>query len=167
LYDTEPKKADFEWRGRITEESLDYLVRDVDATFALFKKLKYQYEMFGLDLPIYKVYSAASIGKALLKMMGVNPAPTKIMTIPDNLKGYCTTTYIGGRTEDKIRKQEVLVTVLDFTSMYPTMCILMGLWDFINCDHIEAEEFTQDAQQLLENVTLTDLQDPAISSALE
>lgn len=166
LYDTKVKKADFEWTGHITEQSLDYLVQDVVSTFSLFGQLRDQYDLFGLDLPLSKVYSAASIGKALLKMMGVEPGAAKIATIPDDIKGYCATTYIGGRTEDKIRKQEELVTVIDFTSMYPTMCILMALWDFIICDHIEVEDFTEGAKKLLDEITLNDLQNPATWSRM-
>jgi hypothetical protein len=160
LYNCYVQKADFEWNGRITKSSLDYLVQDVDATYSLFQKLEEHYGIFGVDLPITKVFSAASIGKACLKMMSIRPAAEKIAPIQNDLRGKCVVTYYGGRTEDKVRKQDQKVTVLDFTSMYPTMCALMRLWDFIICDHIDARDCLQEAEQLLKQTSLDDIRNP-------
>ena len=44
--------------------------------------------------------------------------------------------YFGVRCECKIRKKPTKVTVLDFTSMYPTITKEMDLWQFIIADSL-------------------------------
>lgn len=50
------------------------------------------------------------------------------------------TSYYGGRCECRIRKKPVKVTVLDFFSMYPTITLLLGLWNYVIADKIQYEE---------------------------
>jgi hypothetical protein len=48
----------------------------------------------------------------------------------------------------------------DFSSMYPTVCTLMRLWDFVTAKGLSWRESQIDTQQLLEKISLSDLQDP-------
>ena len=57
-----------------------------------------------------------------------------------------------------IRKTPVKVTDLDFTSMYPTQFVLLGLWNYVIADNIEVIEDNNFAK-VLENVRLNDLTD--------
>lgn len=62
---------------------------------------------------------------------------------PPALIGRILSSYYGGRAEAHIRRQIVPVIHCDFLSMYPTVCTLMGLWNFVRakgmtyCDHTE------------------------------
>lgn len=74
--------------------------------------------------------------------------------------GYLMSAYYGGRSEVKIRKVPTKVTVIDFLSMYPTMFILMDLWDFLIAGKIECVEDTKNVKQFVNDVTLEDLENP-------
>jgi hypothetical protein len=153
--------------GKVTADYIDYNRQDVDATCALLQRLEEEFDLYALEIPVTKAYSPASIGKEYLRMMGVKPFAEKNHgRISNGLLGYVTSTYFGGRSEVKIRKAPTQVTVLDFLSMYPSMCILLGLWDFITCDHIKQEKYTEAAKDLVEAVTLTDLKDKALWNRL-
>jgi hypothetical protein len=143
--------------GRVTAEYISYNLRDVDATYSLYLKVQDEYALYGLEAPITQLYSPASIGKGYLRKMGVKPFLAKNNArIGNEVLGYVTSAYIGGRSEVKIRKEAVIITLLDFTSMYPTMCILMGLWDFITCDHIEQQECTKEITNFVQSANLDD-----------
>lgn len=164
LFGTEFSKMAIERHGKITQQYIDYNIRDVDASYSLYLKLKEEFELFGLhNIPITKLYSPASIGKECLRMMGIKPFLAKNNGYIDNeALGYVSTTYYGGRSEVKVRKTPVTVTLLDFTSMYPTMCLLMNLWDFITCDHIEQQQqqdCTGEVTEFVGSIKLEDLQE--------
>lgn len=144
--------------GKITADYIDYNRQDIAASYGLFLKTKEEFEMYQLELPVTKTYSPASIGKEYLRIMGIKPFLEKnISRIKNETLGQVTTTYFGGRSEVRIRKVPVPVTVLDFLSMYPSMCILLGLWEFITCAHIEERECTDEVKAFVETVTLDDL----------
>jgi hypothetical protein len=70
--------------------------------------------------------------------------------------------YYGGRTECKIRKVPTKVTVLDFTSMYPTVIMLMGIWEYIIAESLEIKDVTEEIKEFLSNLKLSDLQNQDI-----
>jgi len=67
--------------------------------------------------------------------------------------------YYGGRTECRMRKVPTKVTVLDFTSMYLTITMLLGIWNFIIADRVETVDATDEVRQLLETVNSKMLRD--------
>jgi hypothetical protein len=158
LYGASVRKGKVKEHGKITEDYIKYNGQDVDAAYSLLQKVKEGFDLYALDMPITRAYSSASIGKEYLRMMGVKPFLEKNDgRISNETLGQITTTYFGGRSEDKVRKTPMAVTVLDYLSMYPTMCILLGLWDLITCDHIEEQECTFEVLGFIESVTLDDL----------
>src|SRR5439155_5522996 len=74
--------------------------------------------------------------------------------------GYAMTAYFGGRSECHIRRQIVPVTLLDVLSMYPTVCVLMGLWSFVIADRVEVVEDTERVRTFLQRATAEDLYKP-------
>lgn len=158
LFNIDIKKRKVTQHGKVTDSYIDYNIQDVDATYALYKKAIKEYAIFGLDLPVTKVYSSASIGKACLKMMGIKSFAAKNTRIPNEMIGYIMTAYFGGRSEVKQRKVPVPITLLDFTSMYPTMCILMKLWEYIICSDYEMQECKDSVQQFIDSINMHDLQ---------
>jgi len=157
---TENQKLQTEdYGGPVTEEFLEYAVRDVQATWECFEKLRQQYESYGLtETPVEKIYSEASLGKAYLKQMGIQPWRKLQPDFPPELLGIIMSTYYGGRSEVHIRREVVRVLYCDFLSMYPTVCTLMKLWPFVMAERIQWRDATEELQRFLEDVTLEDLQ---------
>lgn len=146
----------------LTPEYLDYALQDVQVTWECFTELRRRFELHGLErLPIHHVYSEASIGKGYLRQMGIRPWREVQRDFPDELVGIVMGTYFGGRAEVHLRRVIRQVAYCDFTSMYPTVCSLMGLWRLVIADGVDWHDATDATQRLLDSVTLADLQHPA------
>ena len=65
-----------------------------------------------------------------------------------------------GRNAKIRKKPDSWVTVLDFTSMYPTMTLLLGIWQFIIADDVEIQDVSGEVRALLASVDLSYLQHP-------
>ncbi len=160
--------------GVLNARYIDYNRRDVLATWELYLKLVEEWHRhpfapvptpFAVEhdpeaLVITRAYSPASLAKAYLRTMGTRPRLTCQPQFPKKILGYAMTAYFGGRSECHIRRQIVPVTLLDVLSMYPTVCVLMGLWRFVIADHVEPVEDTAQVVAFLERVTEEDLYDP-------
>lgn len=130
--------------GEVTEEYIDYNRRDVLATSELAAKLIEEYNKHGLSLQVTKAYSPASIGKAYLREMGIEPILKRQPDFPKQYLGYAQSAFFGGRTSAHIRKIAVPVVYTDFLSMYPTVNSLMKLWQFVIAREIKVIEHCQD-----------------------
>ena len=67
--------------------------------------------------------------------MGIIPPAEKFKPAPKD-QGIAMQTYYGGRSETRIRRTEVPVVPVDFTSEYPTCCALLGLFDILIAEGI-------------------------------
>ncbi|MGI0014861.1 MAG: DNA polymerase, partial [Nitrososphaera sp.] len=161
-FNTEIQKKKARQHDKITAEYIDYCVNDVKATYTLFGAMLREYEKYDIDLDTSKAFSPSSIGKALLHKMGIAETSQKISQIPDNLLGYVMSAFYGGRSEVRIRKTCVPVVYMDFLSMYPTACILMELWKFITCHHVEYVDCTQEIIDFVDEITVERLRDREI-----
>jgi len=123
--------------GIVTPEYIDYNRRDVLATWELAVKLLEEYDRHPINLEVTKAYSPASIGKAYLHAMGVEPILDRQPDFPREYLGYAQTAFFGGRTSAHVRKVAVPVVYTDFLSMYPTVNSLMGLWRFVIAHEIK------------------------------
>lgn len=160
LFKAEFGKTHIEEHGKITPEYIEYNLNDVHVTYSLFLKLKDEYERYHLDKLPTKLYSPASIGKAYFQRMGIKPFMDKNTDFPKEILGYLLATYYGGRSEVKVRKTPMLVNLIDFLSMYPTMCIIQNLWQFVICDHIDHFGDTENVRKFLETANLDTLSHP-------
>ena len=146
--------------GKVTEKYITYLIFDVLTTFEVYSGLLEELKYYLIQAPLTKIYSSASLGKAALKQLGIDsPLPPSDSESCATF-GHIMTAYYGGRTECRIRKEPTRVTVLDFTSMYPTVTMLMNLWPFIIAGSIDSEVVTEEIREMLAQVNLTYLQDP-------
>jgi hypothetical protein len=59
-----------------------------------------------------------------------------------------------------IRRRAAPVLYCDFLSMYPTVCTLMGLWQFVIADGIGWRDSTGETRKLLDKLTIADLDNP-------
>lgn len=164
-------KLAVETHGVVTPEYIDYNRRDVEATFELTVKLLEEYDAHPIspaqadnDAPLQetKAYSPASIGKAYLRRMGIRPRLELQTDFPPEVLAAAMWCFYGGRAECRIRRAWVPVVHLDFTSMYPTVDSLMGLWEMLVAERVEVVEETEATREFVEGVTFEALFDPAI-----
>ena len=159
-FETKYKKQKVSEHGKITPEYIQYCIADVKATHSLYQKVKEEFDSYKLDIPITKAYTPASIGKEFLKKIGVDSFERKNKDFPKEVIGYLMNSYFGGRTECKVRRTPKEVDLLDFYSMYPTVCTLQDLWKFVTADRIEYDEnCTDEVRKFVDEFTLEDIQD--------
>jgi hypothetical protein len=153
-------KMDHEPTGRVTKKELAYGRRDVERTVALLNAMKREYDGFPLKLPPERAMSAASITKAFLDEMGIEQ-PSRKFDLPDKILGKCMQAYYGGRSEVRIRHQEVPIVVCDTTSEYPSVAGLLGLWPLLTAANLEVVPCTKEARKALASINATTALDPS------
>jgi len=151
IFDTPIKKHAVKQHGIITPDYITYNINDVLSTYELYQILDAELKRYGLSIDSTKISSEASIGKQILLEMGIN---NNRESLTDQFIGYAMSAYFGGRCECKIRKMPIKITVLDFTSMYPTTIMLLGLWEYIIADRICMIETTEETQTIIDNFSL-------------
>lgn len=159
----EETKNEIEGHGLLTDEYIDYNQQDVVLTGKLANRLIEEWRRHSLSKMPWELYSPASIAKAYLRAAGVQPRLQ--VHPPDNFPpetmGFCKTAYTGGRTEAHIRKTLLPVVYLDFTSQYPLVNCILGLWDFVVAERVEVIDATEETQRLLNDITPADCFNPA------
>src|SRR5271167_138440 len=105
----------------------------------------------------HRVYSEASLGKAYLREMGIAPWRQVQPDFDPEIIGAIMSSYFGGRAEVHRRREIVQTLYTDFTSMYPTVCSLLGLWRFVIALGMTHEDATADAQAFLDRATVANL----------
>jgi len=143
-FGVEHPKQPAERHGEVTEHYVDYNRRDVLATSELAVKLLEEYDRHDLCLQPTKAYSPASIGKAYLHEMGIEPILKRQPDFPKKYLGYAQSAFFGGRTSAHIRKVAMPVVYTDFRSMYPTVNSNMKLWRFVIAREIRVVDHCQE-----------------------
>src|SRR5262249_32628537 len=103
--------------------------------------------------------SAASITKAFLDKMRIEQ-PSKKFNLSDEVLGQCMQAYFGGRSEIRIRHQEVPVVVCDTTSEYPSVAALLNLWPLLVAADVKVQDCTDEARRVLNAITSETVLDP-------
>lgn len=153
--------------GPVTDRYLDYAVRDTLATWECFRVLRDRYKTYQLtQTPLHTLHTEASVGKAYLKQMGIQPFLEAQPGFPRELLGAAMSAYFGGRSEVHIRREITRVLYCDFLSMYPTVSTLMGFWSWVRAREVTWEDATLEVRDLLAGVVPNDLQDPAFWPSL-
>ena len=145
--------------GPITNEFIEYAVRDTQATWECYSALLGKFDKLGLaDARPDKIYSEASLGKAGLKAMGVRPWRECQPDFDPAIIGKIMASYFGGRSEIGIRRTERQVMLCDFLSMYPTVCTLSNLWRFVIAKGMTTVDAAAEVRSILDQLTLANLQ---------
>ena len=152
-------KLKHEPTGRVTNKELRYGRRDVERSVALLNAMKREYDGFDIDLPPESAMSAASITKAFLEKMRV-VQPARKFNLSGEVLGRCMQGYYGGRSEVRIRHQEMPVVVCDTTSEYPSVAGLLNLWSVLIAAKVEVEEYSEQARKILARVNLGNALNP-------
>jgi hypothetical protein len=147
-----PKEPSEEHGGPLTADYIRYGLRDVQTTWECFDALAQRFATFALEeTDLYDLYSEASLGKAYLRQMNIKPWRKVQPDFPPKLIGHILSSYYGGRAEVHIRRQIVPVIHCDFLSMYPTVCTLMGLWEFVRAKGVSHCNDTEDVRNQVES----------------
>lgn len=161
-FQTAHRKTQPTGHGKIIAEYVEYNINDVLATHDVYLKMIEQYNSYHLTLPPEKAYSPASIGKQYLKQMGIKPFLEQNPDFPPEVLGQVMATYYGGRSEVRIRKKPVKVRYMDFTSMYPSLFSLIGLWPFLTAERIECVDATKEIRRIVDKADLETLRNPGL-----
>jgi hypothetical protein len=155
-----PRKHQTEEHGKeLSVEYIDYAKQDVATTWECSRQLRARYAAINLNTPVNRIFSEASIGKAYFDKMGIRPWRSMQPDVPRSLLATIMSTFYGGRSEVKIRREMRQVVLCDFLSMYPTGCTLMGLWSYVTAQGMRWRDGTVEVKRLLKSWSLTDLQD--------
>lgn len=155
-------KLDFgDFDAPISDEMVRYAVRDTQATWECYVELINRFEVLNLTQSTpEKIYSEAGIGKGYIRQMGIRPWRKVQSDFPSDLIAKIMGSYFGGRSEVRIRREIREVILCDFLSMYPTVCTLMRLWNFVIADGMMWRDATAESRELLNQIDLDALQSP-------
>ena len=136
--------------GRVTQRNITYCREDVEATAGLFVKAMAEHECHPINQAAEKIYSPASYTKGYLRALGIKPPLHRNRDFPTEVMGYTMGAYFGGRVECDLPRVPVPVIHTDFLSMYPTVCLLLDVWDMLTCSQLQARELDQDEIEQLQ-----------------
>jgi hypothetical protein len=111
-----------------------------------------------LSVSLEKLYSEASLGKAYLDEFGIKGFNKQNPNFDHKLTGAFMEAYYGGRSEVRVRHENVEVIHCDFKSEYPTVNALMGLQDLLIANEIGVRRDALETRRFLQSCTLADLQ---------
>ena len=160
-FKTEHQKIDHEPTGKVTVEEIEYARQDGRCTVDALNALKQEFDKHPIKLNPCNAYSPASVAKSYLDAMGIIPPAEKFKPAPKD-QGIAMQTYYGGRSETRIRRTEVPVVPVDFTSEYPTCCALLDLFEILTAESITFEEDTNNIRKSIKTISLDPCFDPAI-----
>src|SRR6185437_16799952 len=146
---------------QLTEEYLSYAIRDTQATWEVFQKLRDIYKTYGFSKKLHYIFSEASLGKAMYQEMLITPVLERMKNISPELHGYHMTTYYGGRSEIHVRNVPCEIMYCDFKSEYPTVFSLMNLQDMLLAENYEIVDVTEKVKTILQEFFIEKLQDPS------
>jgi hypothetical protein len=147
------KKTEEEHGVRLSSAYLDYCLNDVELTWELYRSCRERYAVFGLDVHPSRIYSSATLAKAIWKARGVVPP-----ALPPKTTGRLMAAFYAGKVECKVRAHEVEdVAVLDFTSQYPSLYCLLGAERFLTAESISTRRSTEEIRSWVDGLTLADL----------
>ena len=92
--------------------------------------------------------------------MGIKP-PQEKFKIPHQINGIAMQAFNAGRAECLIRRTPVPVTYVDFHAQFPAVSHLLNCPEVLCAQRLDFPDFTVEARELLERVTLDDCFQPA------
>jgi hypothetical protein len=146
-------KTKVEYSGPVTNRFLDYGLNDVELTWELYRKCRDRYAQFGLDVHPSRIYSSASLAKEIWKARGIVPP-----VLPPKIAGRLMASFHAGKVECNLRAREVEdVSVLDFTSQFPSLFCLLGAERFLGAERVTTQRSTEEIRTWVEGLTVEQL----------
>lgn len=156
-----PKKIDHKPTGKVTLKEIRYGRQDVKCTAALLNAAKKEFDLHPIPLSPDRAYSPASIAKSYLEAMNIR-RPEQKFDVDLKTLGIAMEGYVGGRSETRIRLEEVPVVPVDFTSQYPTCCVLLKLWEVLTASSLSFDDATDEVRGILARITHDDCFKPEL-----
>jgi len=148
-----PQKIDHTPTGKVTIEEIKYARQDVRCTASLLNATKQEFDLHPIPTSPDRAYSPASIAKGYLEAMNIE-SPEKKFNVSNRDLGIAMGSFLGGRSETRLRLQEVPVVPVDFTSEYPSTCVLLGLWEILTAKSLSFRDATQQVRKFANNIAL-------------
>ena len=148
--------------GRLSAELVTYCREDVAATTDLAKAVLSAFYAHPVRLSADRAYSAAGLGLAYFERMGLRPPRAGTSALPEANIAQAQSAFFGQRMEARIRHVPVPVVAVDFSSQYPVVAHLLGLWGLVTSARLSAADATEEVRELLERASLAQVLDPAL-----
>src|SRR6266545_1898311 len=136
--------------GVVSKKLMAYAREDVRHTSTLYRNcLRELRRHQGIDLQAPRLFSPATVGTKYLEAMGVERPKKKFAMLDRQIHGWAMSAFFGGRAEARIVRTPVPISLVDATSMYPTVNALLGTWKVVSAARVKAREVTDDVRELL------------------
>lgn len=147
------KKTSQDYHGPVNARYLDYCLNDVELTAEVYFRCRERYAEFGLPVHPSRLYSSATLAKALWKSRGI--VPPKLLP---SIAGRLMAAFHGGQSECRVRGRVVEdVAVLDFTQQYPSLFCLLRAETYLAAKGIATRDRTMEVRAWVEGLTIEDL----------
>jgi hypothetical protein len=157
---TNNHKQDHEPTGKVSPKEIEYARQDVRCTVDCLNALKISFDRHPIGLKPHNAYSPASVAKSYLDQMGI-VRPSEKFVVSNEILGIAMQSYYGGRSETRIRRAEVPVVPVDFTSEYPSCCALLDLFDILTAENVTFGDDTDRICRFLKGIALQSCFNPA------
>ena len=136
--------------GVISVKLIAYAREDVRHTSILYRNCLGELRRHhGIDLRPSGLFSPATVGTEYLNAMRVNRPSEKFASIDRRIFGWAMSAFFGGRAEARIVRTPVPISLVDATSMYPTVNALLGTWKVISAASVKTREVTEEVREML------------------
>ncbi|MGI0132813.1 MAG: hypothetical protein ACREDK_06970 [Thermoplasmata archaeon] len=147
------KKSEQDYRAKVDRKYLDYCLNDVQLTAELYERCKERYAAFELDMHPSRIFSSASLAKAIWAARGIIPP-----SLPPRITGQLMASFYAGKVECRVRAHDVEdIAVLDFTAQYPSLYCLLGAERFLTAKRITYRRSTEQVVRWVDGMTSEDL----------
>lgn len=136
----------------------EYAMHDVYLTSTLISAEYQLYLQHGISKQFHTIMSEASVGKAYNEKLGVPPFKLVHSEVPKFMFDRANGSYYGGRSEVHIRMKPTQILYADFKSEYPLVNALLNSQSYLLADYIRIEHCVSEAIELINSITLEDLQ---------
>jgi hypothetical protein len=147
--------------GTLTLDLVTYCREDVAATTTLAGAVLGRFYSHPVPLDADRAYSPAAIGTSYFERMALRPPRAGTSALPEEQLAQAQAAFYGQRMEARIRHVPVPVALVDFSSQYPVVAHLLGLWRLLTSERLAAVEATDDVRELLGHVALDEVLDPS------
>ena len=131
--------------GQLSEELIDYVREDVAATTDLAQATLAEFSRHPIPLSADRAFSPSALGRAYLAQMGITPPLTR-STLTQTELAEAMEAFYGPRVEVRIRHVPVPVTLVDFSSQYANVARLLGIFDLLRAETLQALDATEEVQ---------------------
>ena len=115
-----------------------------------------------------RLYSAGGLGSSARKTMGLTSPGQKLADLPPQVLGAALGAFHGGLTEAAIVRWRLPAVVADFSTAYPTVARLLGVWKVLRAERVDVDDVTGELADWLSELAampwpdlLATLTDPA------